>query len=119
MCRAGAGRGAVGGNRVRLGGDEEWSLRVSGRQASIHSERVVLATAGRFVNRSTQWVVNDGTREYWLERSDDRSLEKAKSSIHLSNPSRHISRQCGSDMFLRMDEILGLSCGDGCVGSTS
>ena len=73
----------LGGNRVRLGGDEEWNLKVAKRKASVRAGRAELANARRLANRASQWVVNDGSRDYWLEHSEEDSVEKGKSSKHL------------------------------------
>ncbi len=86
----GAASVLLGGKRVRLGGDQEWTLRVSRHRASIGSGRVALATARRVAARSSQWVVNDGTRDYWLERSEDRSVEKVRSSKNLWGKDTHV-----------------------------
>jgi hypothetical protein len=92
----GDGTAVLAGNRMSLGGAEEWHLKVSARRASIGSGRETPATASRARGKPGAWWIDDGTRRWWFERSEDRSVEKTKSSVHLFAKDSHtVTRRRG------------------------
>lgn len=73
----------IGGNRIVMGGGEEWKVLATKSKASVSDSSGTIATATKGSLGSGHWVINDGSRDLWLEATEETATDKSKSEKHL------------------------------------